>query len=243
MKTYNNIYILGGHTLAFSYFNKIQQAKNAGLIDFNSCHMIDPNPECAAKQNGTKNLITERYADFILNYFKNNQASASPDTLIPDHTAKHVMFEVYLETVKRYFPNFSTALSPIEKKIETPFIYESPDRSSRAVSYATWSCPADCDEPHLCPHIKKSRSWDFNFSLKEFMDSLKESEMQSGINISINRFECEILIYEIAQIPFSKITKPLENFINDLKTNPPEKVIVATHSHCHGIMGQFALSV
>lgn len=75
------------------------------------------------------------------------------------------------------------------------------------------------------------------------MDSLKESEMQSGINISINRFECEILIYEIAQIPFSKITKPLENFINDLKTNPPEKVIVATHSHCHGIMGQFALSV
>lgn len=241
MKSFNNIYILGGHTLSYSYFQKIQKAKKAGLIDFTNCQMIDPNPNCEAGKKSEK-VIPKKYSDFVLEYLENPERQNAGDTLIPDHTAKHVMLQVYLDLVAKEFPQYKIELSPIENDLQTPFLYKSEDKSSHAMSYATWTCPADCDEPQICPHIQATRTWDFDVALKNFLEDLQKQEMQRNTRLSVNRFACEILVYEIAQIPFKKITKQVSDFLNEMKINTPTKIIVATHSHCHGIMGQFAIN-
>lgn len=241
MKSFNNIYILGGHALSYSYFQKIQEAKKAGLIDFTNCLMIDPNSNCEARKK-SQPTIQKAYSDFILEYLENATAQNPADTLIPDHTARHVMLQVYLDLVAKKFPQYKTELSPIETDAGTPFLYKSEDKACHAMSYATWTCPADCDEPQICPHIQATRTWDFDVSLKNFLDDLQKKEMNKNIRINFNRFACEILVYEIAQISFKNITMRAAEFVDEMKNNPPDKVVVATHSHCHGIMGQFAIN-
>lgn len=219
----NNIYILGTHTLSQSYFEKINNAKAQGSLDFKHCEMI-PDP----------------YSDFLLKYFQKNKNTNLNDTLVPDHTAKHVLLQVFLDITKKYFPNLKTELVAFKSDFTTPFLHKSEDESVWAVSYATWTCPPDCDEPAICPHIKDKRSWDFNESFTKLFASLPD-------DTHAYRFSCTRLFEEISQIPMIKIQNEISDYLekvagnNRSKIAHPLKIIVATHSHCHGILGQFEI--
>lgn len=213
----NTIYILGKHRLAESYFEKITQAKAQGFLNFKHCEMI-PDP----------------YSEFILNYFDKNQNTDFEDTLVPDHTAKHVFLQVFLDVTEKKFPQLQTFPVAFKSDFTTPFLKKSDDESVWAVSYATWTCPLDCDEPEICPHIEDTRSWDFNKSLTKLF-------LEQSTDTSCYRFSCARLIEEISHIPMKKIQNDIFNYLHTLEKTPPQKVIVATHSHCHGILGQFGI--
>lgn len=219
----NNIYILGTHKLSQSYLEKIINAKAQGSLNFKHCEMI-PDP----------------YSDFIFKYFQKNKARDLKDTLVPDHTAKHVLFQVFLDVTKKYFPNLKTEPVVFKSDFTTPFLHKSDDESVWAVSYATWVCPPDCEEPAICPHIKDKRSWNFNESFTKLFASL-------SADTHAYRFSCLPLVEEISQIPMIKIQNGISNYLekvagnNQSKMTHPLKIIVATHSHCHGILGQFGL--
>lgn len=213
----NNIYILGTHALSQSYFEKIINAKTQGMLNVKHCKLI-PDP----------------YSDFILEYFKKNETADLKDTLVPDHTAKHVLLQVFLDITKKYFPNLTTEPVAFKSDFTTPFLHKSDDESVWAVSYATWMCPPDCDEPAICPHIKDKRTWDFNQSLEKLFASLPG-------DTRAYRFSCSPLVEEIAQIPMIQIQNALSDYLKNLEKNPSQKIMVATHSHCHGILGQFGV--
>jgi len=236
---YNNIYILGGHQLAYSYFEKITKAKLEGELGFENCYLVDPDPNCHATSHisDPASLISKPYAEFIIDYVDNQNSYHPDDTLIPDHTAKHVMLQVFLKLIEDKFPNLKTKLSPFKSDFETPFVHKSENDAIWAISYATWTCPPDCDEPKICPHIEDTRTWDFNKSLEELFRATSDESRET----STHRFPCKILYAEIAQIPLTKIIKEISEFMHKMQNDPPKKVIVATHSHCHGILGQFEL--
>lgn len=228
----NNIYILGTHTLSQSYFEKINNAKAQGSLNFKHCEMI-PDP----------------YSDFILNYFQKNKNTNLNDTLVPDHTAKHVLLQVFLDITKKYFPNLTTEPVAFKSDFMTPFLHKSADESVWAMSYATWTCPPDCDEPKICPHIKDTRTWDFNESLEKLFASLPN-------DTHAYQFSCSPLVEEIVHIPMHEICTKISDYLqrvpgrNQSQKLPGTfrdqkvqslKIIVATHSHCHGILGQFGV--
>lgn len=233
---FKSIYILGGHKLATSYYQKITAClKNSKTQTW----LIDPDPNCHAAQLNIPNIIPKSYADFITDYWQHQAQQAKDETLVPDHTAPHVMLRVFLDIVEKKHAELSAQLSPLVSDLQTPFVYKSENDAIWAVSYATWTCPADCDEPKICPHTQNNRDWDFNHSLKE----LFASDSKISKNSSAYCFACQPLVQEISHIPMDTILTKLNDFESQLKTKPPQDVIIATHSHCHGIIGKFSISV
>ncbi|MBU0504600.1 MAG: hypothetical protein ABII18_06110 [bacterium] len=246
-KKFRNIFILGGHELSFSYFEKIKKAKNDDKIDYEHIYLITPETNSYAHQELTSQnlnlqqfIINTSYHDFILTHGPANGAGArhrkqdkrttpqtgqAHDAVVPDHTAKHTMLQTYLQIAEKHNPQ----LSPIDLIINLPFIKKLEKEAIWALSYATWTCPLYCDEPEICPYTTKQRDWDLG---KIRIDG----SMGRGV---VGIFSCEPLVDEIVYISMLSIYEQIEAFQEQLNTNQLKEVYVFTHSHCHGILGKF----
>jgi hypothetical protein len=227
------IYIFGGHTLAQSYFSELMQAREQGAIAFADIYCIDATQDCPAKKNHPDHFIARDPADFILEYLTDTPADAKQDAIIPDHTAQHVFLKVFLNLAARH-PNTRAALAPFHSDLQTPFLHKNEDNSVWAVSYATWSCPPECDEPAICPHTQNKRDWDFNRSLTELRQTLPATT-------SLHLFACQTLWRHIAQIPAADILQECSRFVQNLTAEKITHALIGTHSHCHGILGHLAI--
>lgn len=233
---YHNIYLFGGHALAFSYFQKLQTAKSENLISYENIYCIDADEHAHAAKIIPDHLIKKTPVQFILNYLDQPQNYHPDDIIVPDHTAKHIFLGVFLDLVKTKFPNLQTQLKTFQADFTTPFLHKSENDAIWAMSYATWRCPSECQEPNICPHTNANRDWDFNQSLPELMKSFSDT------TYSTHLFFCEQLVHAISKIPLTKVIAEVSQFIYALQTQPPQKVIVVTYSHCHGILGQFEIN-
>ncbi len=212
-----NIYILGGHKLSCSYYEKIKAAKEQGRIDYDGIFLVDDQP----------------YHEFILTL---DARRITLDAIIPDHTAKHVMLQVFMDLARK--ESFTPVLNPINLDIQTPYLNKLEEESIWAMSYATWTCPMYCDEPEVCPHTKKKRDWEMGEICSYEPTSPRTYDKQSTNCYS---FSCEPLVDEIVFIPMESITNQIQDFQKKLKKEPPKEVFVFTHSHCHGILGKFKI--
>ncbi len=233
---FNTIYILGGHKLAYDYSQKICAAKGALLIDFKNIVLIDAEASCyaASRIQSPVSLATKPYHEFILEYLTSHpqDLGTTPDTFVPDHTAPHVMLQVFRTLAQ------NAVLCPFELAAEIPFKKSLENGAIWAVSYATWLCPADCAEPGICPHTTQNRDWDFNASMSNIIDTIPCKNKPTNAFI----FSCAPLVAEIAQIPVAQIRKRVRGFCDLLaEQSHPLEVLVATHSHCHGIIGKFSI--
>ncbi len=220
MSRVDRIHVLGAHQLALSYYQKLEQAKTRGALDYKKI-----------------SCISENYAEFILSLIAADENETKNDLIVPDHTAKHVLLEVFMEIAKRTSPTAQVLLAPFEADFSPPFLKKGDNNSIWAMSYATWICPPDCNEPAVCPHIQNDRTWDFHVSLPELFKKFPKPLT------SIHLFGCSPLWGEISQISVSVIRQEIEKLREQLKKEKPLRVIVATHSHCHAILGQFGLSL
>ncbi len=220
------IYVLGGHALACHYIKHLLHARDEGLISFKAIHFVDENPNAKAftEFGHLATGHTASYASFIGELLQN---SKSTGTIIPDHTAPHVFFQVFLKLLKEHPETKDRTISltpsalldlPFEKKL---------DQGLTALSYATWVCPLECEEPDHCPAIDKPRSWTMATSLKD--------KLQSD---SVHILECEQLAYGVAHIPLTAIRKEWEALFNHMINHKEGTFSVATVSKCHGILGE-----
>lgn len=233
MLHYHTIYILGGHKLSFLYYEKILRAQTETLLTFENIYLIDADDTCYAQQNlpDKSHFIHKSPADFIYDYLTDSKSYHPQDTLIPDHTAKHVMLQAAFKWMERSLPNLKIQLTPIVSDFNPPFIYKSENDALLAVSYATWTCPPDCDEPKICPHTQSQRTWDFDREI--------QNKFGSQPDTLLLQFCCSILAYEVAQIPMMTVVKNFSELSYALQNQTHRQFIVATNSHCHGILGQF----
>ncbi len=233
-KHFNTIYILGGHKLAYSYYEKIQLAKSQDLIDFAEIKIIDADMNCHARQFiSDTTFVHKSNAEFLCDYLLDSAQYHPSDIIIPDHTAKHVMLQAALYWIQKQFPKIKTSLSPLTSDLKAPFLHKSENDAIWAVSHATWVCPADCDEPEICPHTKSTRTWDLDRELSTAC--LGEPETL------FLQFPCSVLVYEIAQIPMTTILTNFSQLSYELQNGTLANVVLATNSHCHGILGKLSL--
>jgi hypothetical protein len=142
-----------------------------------------------------------------------------------------------MDLISEKFPKCLVELKPFHADFQTPFLHKSENDAIWAMSYATWMCPSECAEPAKCPHIEAPRDWDFFSSLPRLMENYPDSEYDKHL------FGCEPLYAEISHIPLSTIVTEIKNLIARIEKSPPKHIIVATHSHCHGILGHVEVSV
>lgn len=166
-------------------------------------------------------------------------AAHANDLLVPDHTAPHVLMQVFMDWVKNY-KNLEATCIPLASAFSTPFTHNSPDGSVRALSHATWTCPLECEENLVCPHTQTNRHWDLDRELGNEMQTMQEK------GIKTYRFFSHVLVDAVSCIGLSSIVKQLKNWENELELLSQGKqdkctACIATHSHCHGIMGLFCV--
>lgn len=227
------IYIYGGHQLAFSYFEHLMKARNENRIKFDDIFCLDANPRCIAAQKMPQNFIAQTPEEFTLKYALNHSTDKS-DVFVPDHTAQHILLKVFWANAARH-TLLQTSLVPLNQEITTPFTYPSNAGALCAMSYATWSCPPECQEPDVCPHTNSLRDWDC-------ASVCQKISVQASNELATYFFACETLLDHIVMLPARQITRDLQNFEQRLAQDPPYQVIVGTHSHCHGILGSFSIS-
>ncbi len=231
---FRNIYILGGHRLALSYIDTLKKARSDGNFSFEKIYSITNDRKANVFQSLSKDeIIFQSPAEFIIDKVFSKEKMNTNDVIVPDHTAKHVFLQVFLEIVKEKFPRLKTTLSPFESSFDPPYLHQGDGGAIWAMSYATWVCPSDCDEPGICPHIRDKRTWDFGKSFQKLFKNYPPEKF------SIHLFACQPLLSYIACIPFPKIAGEIKQFVSRLEKGKTPTVIVATHSRCHSILGQF----
>lgn len=222
-----SIYVLGGHKLSLSYIEKLFQARDEKIISFDQLHFIDPNTACAvtAKKISGIHFIQKSYVNALSDLLP---CLGPADLLIPDHTAPHVLFQLFIDLLQK--EGKKVEVLPFTENLGTPY-RKNFDSGVCAVSYATWMCPVDCDEPAICPHTQSARTWDF---LKRFAEFKPQ-------DASIHPFHAQQLAYGVAQIPAMQIKNEWRKLQSAIQGDPKHSFIVATFSHCHGIVGKAQL--
>lgn len=238
---YRNIYIMGGHALAAGYAKTLIAANKAGRIVYQNIFCVTEETNSKALTVlGADNIICKSPSRFVLDTATSpgdaHSQKTPQDILVPDHTAKHLLLEVFMSCARETAPEQNVALSPIGADLATPFSYPGENGALLAVSYATWACPADCDEPDICPHTQTQRDWDFHRALPAFLSSFPDAAHVKLV------YGCQPLIDQISFIPLTRITDDVNAFKERLKRNLPLSVFVATHSRCHGIIGKFTVN-
>lgn len=237
--SHGRIYIFNGHRLSLSYFYKLKNARDEAKLECGEIFCLSGDPTDQAHRDlSAQNLISASPSQFLLDCALGLRSFDHADSIIPDHTAKHILLMAYMDITREILPEAHVELAPLELNLTTPFMHKSDNNAIWAMSHATWMCPPDCDEPAVCPHIQNSRTWDFFDSLEKVLKKTRDLNAANPENL-VYHYGCTPIFAEIAHIPLKTIVDDLKDYVQKLKNGVRQPVVVATHSHCHAIVGRF----
>lgn len=218
------IHVLGGHPLSCTYITSLLKARDEGLIAFDELHFVDENPRARAYADFGDRVIGHEasYTDHLASLMSLEGDGIS---VVPDHTAPHVFFQLFLKLLASdpQTKTKSVELIALPEALGTPFEKDL-KTGLRALSYATWVCPLECDEPDHCPAKDDARDWHMGNMLREKIPALV-------------LFECDQLAYGVAHIPLRTLQSEWEHVRGHVTSQKTASLTVATVSKCHGILG------
>lgn len=230
---------MNGHALSQGYYDALCRACTEGRIQFQNIRCVTPDTKAPLALAHPQNHIAKTLGDFLRTTWEESNAqlntAGTEDLLIPDHTAPHVMMQALIDWARQRHPSIDVYPESIPSAPPTPFLKDSPDHSVRAMSYATWICPLECDEPKICPHTHSTRDWDFNESLGKYLAGLQDQGEKTY------RFFSRQLVDAVSYISMKDILSALADWELFLQSTLNGFANIATHSHCHGILGRIAV--
>lgn len=231
--SFDELYVLGGHRLALDYVQKLLQGRGAGLIDYKKIFFIEPRADSPLQRAGFDGVkwISSDYVSTLMGLC--NRELPAGISIIPDHTAPHVLFQLFIELIENCRAGYGTRVLPFHYDLALPYQRQL-DSGIAALSFATWTCPLECEEPTVCPAIRDERAWDFNRDLPMKLAGLPALE-----HTSRHLFYCEQAVHGVCHLPLSRIIQEWNALRTALatETDPTHCFLVATFSKCHGILG------
>jgi hypothetical protein len=101
---------------------------------------------------------------------------------------------------------------------------------STYVSHATWTCPVNCIEPHVCPHTRDVRDWTMPDSIAVWTE-LRRTAGEALLGPFT--FHCTHRAYGVGMVDKGSIHDADEQ-IRAAGGAAGVRAVVATASHCHG---------
>lgn len=211
--------VVGGGTDGAIYVRQLLRAQAAGRLVMQAIHVVDRDPGCAVAGLRHPQVQLER-ADWSDWLARRLDDFAAADHLVPYHWAPHLFLE-WLEGQVRRRGGRARHGAPVPA-LGVPFERDVRD-GSRALSYATWTCPALCIEPALCPHTRGPRDWQLDDDLGATEDALDAIVLR-----------CLHLVYGVASVPIGTLFDARARLLAGLSVGP-RRYRVATSSHCHAL--------
>ncbi|QQR81466.1 MAG: hypothetical protein IPJ69_04930 [Deltaproteobacteria bacterium] len=224
--------ILGGGCFGSFYTRQLLRAQK--FLSFQTIHIVDIKKDCQAfleHGDGAGKIVynIQDWKDFFLPYFRekiNDVRLGKPieDHYVPPTFAPHVLMEVFLDIFQKDFPLVKIGPEPMIDLLKTPVDMALPN-GTRALSFATWMCPASCIEPPTCPHTGGPKDWD----MKDYLQNIKTP---------LYVFQCRHLAMGVGTIPVQEIVNEYLRFEKQVSQSGTHSVSMASVSSCHGLIGQ-----
>jgi hypothetical protein len=210
------IVVSGGEAGAF-YARQLLRAAAAGRLSTDGIVVVDRDPSCAAARIGDPRVRVD--VSTWDAWLDAHLASADPaDHLVPYHWAPHIL----LGWLERALAAQGAAVARGGALPARGFPMErDTSGGDRALSYATWVCPASCIEPVLCPHTRGPKDWSLAGDLEQATPGLEPVV-----------FRCLHLVWGVGTIPVAAIQAARRRL---LERAGGGRYLVATSSHCHAL--------
>jgi hypothetical protein len=213
--------VIGGGVDGALYVRQLLRAQAAGRLVTEAIHVVDRDPACAVSALSHPRVRLE-LADWGHWLSTRLDEFAADDHLVPYHWAPHLFFD-WLEGQVRHH-GARTARGAELPALGVPF-ERTLGTGARALSYATWTCPATCIEPALCPHTRGPRDWHLDADLA-----------QAGAAQALV-FRCLHLVYGVASVPIGALFEARQRVLSGL-VRGRQSYRIATSSHCHALAAQ-----
>ncbi len=210
--------VIGGGPDGVYYVRQLRRAIEAGRLTTERITVVDRDPACpvASHAGGIVDLEVASWADWL----DRRLASLDPAAhLVPYHWAPHLLVDWLAREATRAGVNVRRGGSLAS--LGLPMERDTGD-GDRALSYATWLCPATCIEPVLCPHTRGPKDW-----------SLAEDLAKAGGDGGVV-FRCLHLIYGVGTIPVADAQAARHRLLSHAAQGR-RRYLVATSSHCHAL--------
>ncbi len=215
--------VSGGAEGAF-YVRQLLRAARAGRAPLSSITVVDRDPECAvAREFRGRPEVRVARADWVDWLEANLAALPAGAQLVPYHWAPHVL----LEWLRRELARAGLEAERGARLAARGLPFEGDvANGDRALSYASWICPATCIEPSLCPHTRGAKDW-------SLAADLERPHAADGVDERLV-FRCLHYAFGVGTIPVASILAARDRV---LAAGPRRgrSYLVATSSHCHGL--------
>ena len=214
--------VIGGGTVGAGYARQLLRACAAGRLQTDHIVVVDRDPRCDAAAFGPP--VQLEVADWSTWLDAHLEGLAAGDHLVPYHWAPHLLRDWLIARLRRAGAVVSAPPVPLGPR-GLPFEAPTSD-GSRAFSYATWTCPASCIEPTLCPHTRGPKDW-------SLAADLERAHPEDGCDGSVV-FRCLHLLYGVGTVPVREIHAARDRLLAGLAEGA-RRYLVATSSHCHAL--------
>lgn len=231
------IVVIGGGCYGTLHARQLLKAHHRGRFRLDRLVVVDRHADCRARGElagePLVRFVAAEWHDFLLDYL----AAADPEAqLVPAPYAPHLLLDWLETSLARAAPGLALRRAAFPYELGLP--YEHLDGSgNRYLSWAAWRCPPTCIEPATCPKIRQERGWDLGETLRQFVAQRPHCAQSAAI------FTCLHFGYGIGTIPVRELLGARERLRETAERGAlPHRALVATVSHCHGVVNILELA-
>lgn len=228
--------VAGGGCFGSYHTRQLLKAIKRGRLNAERILVVDRRPDCQASHEFAGEPLVEietgEWITYLSGYMETPRAPAAH--LVPPPIGPHVALEWLRLAMAKDLSEVILEDVPVSYKVGLP--YEHVDgKGNLFLSHADWLCPTNCYEPGICPAIKDTRDWSMPETVTELASESRPDLARSFV------FHSRHLAFGISTIPMQELLDVSERALA-LASEGQASIMVATTSHCHGVMGVLRLS-
>lgn len=237
---FGSIVVVGGGCYGSYYLRQLRRAAQANAVRWERLLVIDRDPKCqvastlfqSAREDDHVELVVSEWSTFFRRYL--DDAAAAPagsqgDAIVPSPLMPHLMFEWILQRAHDRWPEREVGTKPLDAAPATPW-QRATEGGPHYVSFATWTCPINCIEPHVCPHTREVRDWSLPDTARAYVTAEQgRGRMLAGPVI----FHCTHRAYGVGMFDTAEVVAG-DDLVRRVAERSAAEVLVGTMSHCHG---------
>jgi len=235
---FGDIVVVGGGCYGAFYVRQLGRAAAAGAVTWERLLVVDKDPACfVAREPGAgvpehpmppPRMVIQDWGKFFDGWIP-LPAGYARDAIVPSPLMPHLFFEYLARRAAVRGPARTIERVALGDSVGTPWEKTAPDNTSY-LSHATWTCPINCIEPHICPHTKGVRDWTMPDTLAVWVE-LQRSEGKPLVGPFT--FQCTHRAYGVGMVDKEPIRRA-DEAIRVAEESGPVRALIATTSHCHG---------
>lgn len=239
---FGTIVVVGGGCYGSYYARQLLRARNAGAASWRRLVIVDRDPRCTVATGhasaGIELEVADWHAffsDYLARAAADREASAR-DAIVPSPLMPHLMFDWIVERARQRWPHRVVRQEPLLHAPETPWQRAAID-GTHYVSFAEWTCPINCIEPHRCPHTRGERTWSLPVSARAYVQRARErGDTLAGPVI----FHCVHRTYGVGMFDTRAVLEG-DDLVRTAAESGPAAILVGTMSHCHGAFARLVI--